>query len=157
MDRSWWDQGFFEGLAGFGQRARRALTGQNPFVDWREFEDSPSVTEVLETWGLPGNETAGSALEAIANPLNLIPAAKGLGLLGNFGANAGIGFGLDQLMNAIAPTVSPKTVENDQLESLLELIKPVERGTGYRMRQMSDAMTMDPSLADPILSPFGDL
>lgn len=147
-DRSWWDQGFFEGLGAFGQRARRALVGQNPLADWRELEDSPTGTQVLETWGMPGNELAGSALEAIANPLNLVPAAKGLGLLANFGINSGIGFGMDQAMQQLMPDPSKK-VENDQLESLLELLKPVERGTGYRMRAM-----MDPSVMDPILSPF---
>ena len=117
-------------------RIRRALTGQNPFVDYRELlsgqQAAPSGREVFEQWGLASPES-GAGMDALGwlfeegtNPLNYIPLGKGLGMAKSFAGNVAIGAGLSAAggafnQPAVSPQRRPPRVDTyDELEMMLD-------------------------------------
>lgn len=128
-------------------RIRRALTGENPFVDYRELlsgqQATPSGREVLQQWGVAspesgmGMDALGWLFEEGTNPMNYMPLGKGLGLAKSFGGNVAIGAGFSAAGGAFshpsAPPVRPPRLDTyDELEMMLDqmLYAPVEGEDG---------------------------
>lgn len=125
-------------------RIRRALAGQNPFVDYRELlsgqQQAPSGREVFEQWGLASPDSGmwadalGWVGEEATNPLNYIPLGR-MGMLKSFGGNVAIGAGLSAAGGAFsspprAPVVRrpPRVDTYDELEMMLDqmLMQPFQ-------------------------------